>query len=72
MVTPSQSGPSLAEKVSLYLETGVRMITVVDPERRTVPIYRLDGRELLLSENDTLHGEDVLPGFRLPVAEIFA
>ena len=72
VASPSQSGPSLAQKVSLYLETGVRMIWVVDPERRTVRVYRLDGSELLLSENDTLHGEDVLPGFRLPVAEIFA
>lgn len=72
VASPSQSGPSLAQKVSLYLETGVRMIWVVDPERRTVRIYRLDGSELLLSENDTLDGEDILPGFRLPVAEIFA
>jgi Uma2 family endonuclease len=72
VTSPSQSGPSIGEKLALYREAGVRMIWVVDPIRRTVRVYRLDGSELLVTEADELDGEDVLPGFRLPVAEIFA
>lgn len=72
VASPSQSGPSIAVKVALYLETGVRVVWVIDPERRAVRIYHQDGSEIHLGEQDELNGGDVLPGFRLPVAEIFA
>jgi Uma2 family endonuclease len=71
VVSPSQSGPSIERKVALYLAAGVRLVWVVDPERRTVHVYRADGTDLVLTEQDELDGEDVLPGFRLPVAQLF-
>ena len=67
----SQTRPSIEEKTSLYLAAGVRLVWVVDPERRTVHVYRADGPERLLSDRDVIDGEDVLPGFRLPVARLF-
>ena len=72
VASPSQSGPSIEEKTSLYLAAGVRLIWVVDPERRTVRVHRRDGTSLLLSEGDVIDGEDVLPGFQLPVADCFS
>jgi Uma2 family endonuclease len=72
VTSASQTGPSVAEKVAVYREVGVRLIWVVDPTRRTVHVHRLDGTAFLLAEDETIDGEDVLPGFRLPVAEIFA
>jgi hypothetical protein len=36
---------------------------VIDPERHRARVYRADGSESLLGEQDALHGEDVLPGF---------
>jgi Uma2 family endonuclease len=72
VVSPSHTGPSIAEKVAIYREAGVRLIWIVDPKRRTVQIHRSDGTEVLLTEDEALEGEDVLPGFRLPVAAIFA
>jgi Uma2 family endonuclease len=72
IISPSQTGPSVEEKTSIYLAAGVRLIWVVDPFRRTVRVRRPDGTDRLLSERDVLDGEDVLPGFQLPVAQLFA
>ena len=72
VVSPSQTGPSIEEKTALYLAAGVRLIWVVDPARRSVRVQRADGSEAILSEQDVIDGEDVLPGFRLPVARLFA
>ena len=69
---PSRSGPSIEEKTALYLEAWVRLIWIVDSIRRTVRVRRADGTDRLLLEQDALDGEDVLPGFRLAVSELFA
>ena len=71
IASPSQTGPSIEEKTALYLEAGVRLIWIFDPVRRVVRGRRPDGTDRLLSEQDELDGEDVLPGFRLPVSGLF-
>jgi Uma2 family endonuclease len=43
---------------------------VIDPEARTIHIYRRDGSTSWLREDGELSGEDVLPGFRRRVAAI--
>jgi hypothetical protein len=43
----------------------------VNPEVRTVLIYRANGSIVGVRESDILEGEDVIPGFRCPVAELF-
>ena len=50
-------------KIGDWLEGGVRLVWVIDPERRLARVYRQDGTETYLAETDTLEGEDVLPGF---------
>jgi Uma2 family endonuclease len=72
VASPSQTGPSIEEKTTLYLEAGVRLVWIIDPIRRAVRVRRADGTESLLTEQDELDGEDVLPGFRLSVARLFA
>jgi Uma2 family endonuclease len=61
------------DKVMTYLEYGVRLVWVVDPPRQTVSVYHADrpGSALLLHIGDTLDGEDVLPGFQLPLSQVF-
>ena len=54
-----------------YLKRGVRVVWVVDPEDRTVTVYRQPGQGQLLEEDATVTGEDVLPGFSCRVAEFF-
>lgn len=72
VVSPSDTIRRVEGKVAQWLEAGTRLLWVVSPRLRTVTVYRsLTGIETL-TENDTLDGGDVVPGFQIPVAEIFA
>ncbi len=51
---------------------GVRLIWEVEPDDRTVAVFRPDGTSTLLDASQTLDGAVVLPGFRLHLAELFA
>lgn len=50
---------------------GVRLLWVIYPEARYAVAYRPDGAARLLRERESLDGEDVLPGFHLPLDRIF-
>ncbi len=50
---------------------GVRLVWVINPRNHTVRVYRADGSSGSLREDDELDGEDVLPGFRCPVQNLF-
>ena len=65
----NRPGETLA-KVGDWLEGGVRLVWVIDPERRVARVYRQDGTESHLAENGVLDGEDVLPGFSCTLTSI--
>jgi Uma2 family endonuclease len=58
-------------KVAQWLDAGVRLVWVVDPETRVVVAHQPGGMAHLLREGHMLDGDDVLPGFRLPLSELF-
>jgi Uma2 family endonuclease len=70
--SPSNTPAKTTLKVREYFKSGVRLVWVVDPEERTVTVYRKPGRGEVFWEDDTITGEDVLPGFSCPVAEFFS
>lgn len=70
--SPSDSIRKLRAKAAYYLENGTRLVWLVYPEKRLVEAYRLDGDVEILLEGDTLDGGEVLPGFTLLVADVFA
>ncbi len=70
--SPDDSLKKMREKAVYYLANGSRLVWLVLPEKRLVEIYRIDGEVDILTENDTLDGGDVLPGFTLRIQEIFA
>jgi Uma2 family endonuclease len=59
-------------KVHDWLEAGTRLVWLVSPGRRSVSVFRSLKDIAVLTEDDVLDGGDVLPGFGLPVREIFA
>ena len=61
----------IAQKVGDYLAAGARAVWVIDPRRETVTIHCYDRVSVTLGLGETLDGGDYLPGFRLPVSEIF-
>jgi len=70
VVSPNDLVYKLEEKLSDYRKVGVLLIWVINPESRTVMVYRRDGSISLLQDDDELSGEDVVPGFRCPIREI--
>ncbi len=74
VLSPSNRRSEMRDKVAEYFGRDVRMVWVVDPEDRTIAVYRSPGEARLLhaDENAVIDGEDVLPGFRWPVADLFA
>jgi Uma2 family endonuclease len=72
VVSPNDAWVEVAEKVAEWLAAGVRLVWVVNPRAKTVTVYRSLQEIRILTEADTLDGEEVAPGFSLPVAQIFA
>jgi Uma2 family endonuclease len=58
-------------RVSQMLRLGVKMVWVIDPETRDVGVYRSGKDTHVVEGSDVLDGEDVLPGFRLKVTDLF-
>lgn len=71
IVSPSDRYDEVHAKVQEYLAAGTAMVVVVDPRNRQVQIYRAAGAPEHLGEDDVLDGGDVVPGWRLPVRDIF-
>jgi Uma2 family endonuclease len=71
VLSPNDLAYEVDEKVNEYLDADVRLVWVINPKLRTVRIHRLDGTVAVLSEADELSGEDVVPGFRCRVGELF-
>jgi Uma2 family endonuclease len=69
--SPSNTDERMTRKVREYFDSGVKMVWVVDPEERTLTVYRKPGDGRVLWEDATISGEDVLPGFTYSVAEFF-
>src|SRR5262249_683850 len=59
-------------RVSQYLRRGVPLVWLVDPEVRSVTVYRPGQDYTVLDETDELFVEEVLPGWRCRVADLFA
>ena len=69
--SPSETGPDVVRKVREYLDAGTALVWYADPPRRVVDVHRAGRGPVTLGDGDALDGEDVLPGFRLPVADVF-
>ena len=71
VTSPSDSPREIREKALMWRDFGVRLVWVAHPGSRTVDVYREDGSVATLTEDDSLDGGNVLPGFVCRVGEIF-
>jgi len=72
VLSPDDSASDVLKKIEEYLAAGVRLVWVADPATQTVSVYRsLDDVHVLTADQE-LDGGDVLPGFRVKIADIFA
>jgi len=70
-LSPRESKKRMAQKVGQYLENGTRLAWVMDPKTKTLTIHRPGKPPVTLTEGDELPGEEVVPGFIVPVHRIF-
>lgn len=72
IVSPGQSAARFADKIQFYLLYGVRLVWVIDPEALEVVVFAPGREARTIAAGDALDGEDVLPGFRVGLDELFA
>src|SRR5882672_9543139 len=72
VLSPSDTVRRIEGKVAEWLGNGAQLVWIVSPKLHTVTIYRSLTEIMVLTENDTLDGGDVVPGFQIAIAEIFA
>lgn len=68
--SPEDRPGELLAKVADWIDTGTRLVWVIDPARFEARVYRADGSQLYVDREGSLEGEDVLPGFSCPLREI--
>ncbi|MBY0513480.1 MAG: Uma2 family endonuclease [Gemmataceae bacterium] len=71
VLSPNDKMSEMNEKIEDYLRAGVRLVWLVDYERRKVTVYRPDRTLAVLNDTDELTGGDELPGFSVRVADFF-
>lgn len=72
IISPNDKFTEVNAKVKLYLDDGVKMIWLIDPQLREVIVYILNSHQnTILTVADRLTGGDVLPGFEIAVADLF-
>jgi len=71
VVSPTDSAEELQKKIAEYFRAGVELVWVVYPMESNVYVYSSPTQISVLTRDDVLDGGAVVPGFRLPLAELF-
>lgn len=71
VISPNDLWDKVNSKVAAYFAAGVREVWLVSLGQRTVSIYNSPTQVRILKEDDELTSEELLPGFRCRVSEIF-
>ncbi len=71
VVSPEDTAEEVEVKVLEYLRAGTKLVWVANPRTQTITAYRALDKVRVLTLNDTLNGDDVLPAFAVAVKEIF-
>ena len=71
VISPNDRYTEVKEKVDDWLNAGCRAVIVVNPRNRTVDLHRSPTDATTLTQSDTLQIQDILPGWRMPIQDIF-
>lgn len=72
VVSPDDTAEEVDNKIRCWLAAGTRLAWVVYPRGRSVTVYRSLDDIHVLTENDQLTGDPVVPGFTCAIAELFS
>ena len=71
VISPNDVYYDVEAKVEEYLDAGVPLVWLINPDNRSVRVFRAGKPVVQLRVHDELTGDDVLPGFSCSVAELF-
>jgi Uma2 family endonuclease len=72
VLSPGNTVEEIDEKIAAYFENGARLVWAISPTQRYILVYRsAQEPDRLLKSADSLDDEEVIPGFTLPVADLF-
>lgn len=71
IISPNDLYEKVNSKVREYFAAGVRQVWLISPEHKTVTIHHSPTQTTILLEADELVGDDMLPGFRCRISELF-
>lgn len=71
VISPNDRFVEVAEKVARYQRAGVPLIWIVQPSPPAVIVYAAGQEPHTIGDDGVLDGGEILPGFRLPVQDIF-
>jgi Uma2 family endonuclease len=71
VLSPGNTGAEVEGKLDEYLDAGVPMVWIVNPEPRTIRVYRKDGTTRLFRSTDVIENESLLPGLRMALIDVF-
>lgn len=71
IASPSQRRTEMGAKARRWLSAGVRLVWLVLPEVRIVEVWRGDEVARIVTAEEELSGEEILPGFVFPVKDLF-
>ena len=72
VLSKSNTRREMERKLGDYFAGGTRLVWYIDPKKRTVRVYTRPGQPVTLKLGQILDGGNVLPGFALPLSELFA
>ncbi len=71
VISPNDRYAEVESKLQDYFRAGTLMVILLESRTRTAKVYRSLTDVTVLTEADTLDGGDVVPGWRMPIADIF-
>jgi Uma2 family endonuclease len=71
VVSPNDKAEDVEDKVEMWFDGGAQQVWVIYPAKRRVVVHLASGEARKLRVGDTLTGGDLIPGFEVPVADLF-
>jgi Uma2 family endonuclease len=72
VLSKDNTAAEIDRKVGEFFAAGTKLFWVIDPDTKTTKVYTTPKRFKQLDTTGTLDGGKVLPGFKLPLADLFA
>jgi Uma2 family endonuclease len=72
ILSPSNTAAEIDRKIAELFELGTKLVWVIDPPTESAAVYTRGKKPKRVGPGDVLEGGKVLPGFRLPLSDLFA